>query len=402
MMCQRMIRRFTVVGGGIIGLAVAHKLTRRYPEAKVVLLEKEPAVGRHQSGHNSGVLHAGLYYKPGSLKARLAVSGIRQMVAFCQQYSIPHEICGKLVVASSEEELPRLKDLQERGTCNGLHGLRWLHPDQMREIEPHVGGAAAVHVPEEGIVNYGRVCETLKLLIEQSGGAVRTGSPVQQIVPAGSEWIVRSDHHEERADFLFNCAGLQCDLVLAMAGEQRRTRIVPFRGEYYMLNPEGRKLVRNLIYPVPDPKFPFLGVHFTRTINGGVEAGPNAVLALAREGYRRTDIRLRELVDTLSYSGFWRFLRKYPSMCFYEVWRSLSRREFCRSLQRLVPGIRVEHLSSGGSGIRAQALAPDGTPLQDFHYVLRPNALHLLNAPSPGATASLAIADHLLAQIAPA
>jgi len=329
------------------------------------------------------------------------VSGIRQMVEFCQEYAIPHEICGKLVVACSEEELARLKDLHERGARNGLHGLRWLHREQMREIEPHVGGIAAVHVPDEGIVDYGRVCEALKLLTEQGGGVVRTGSPVGEILRAGSEWIIRSNHHEERANFLFNCAGLQCDLILAMAGERRHTRIVPFRGEYYMLNSEGRRLVRNLIYPVPDPKFPFLGVHFTRRIQGGVEAGPNAVLALAREGYRKTDIRPRELADTLTYGGFWRFLRRYPSMCFYEVWRSLNRREFCRSLQRLVPEVRLEHLSPGGSGIRAQALAPDGTPLQDFDYVIRPNALHLINAPSPGATASLAIADHLLAQITP-
>jgi L-2-hydroxyglutarate oxidase len=394
-----MIRRFAVVGGGIIGLAVAHSLIRRYPKAQVVVLEKEPGVGRHQSGHNSGVLHAGLYYKPGSLKAQLAVNGIRQMIAFCQEYAIPHEICGKLVVACSKEELPRLRDLLERGTRNGLRGLRWLHPEQMREIEPHVGGIAAVHVPEEGIVDYSRVCEVLKRLIEECGGVVRTSSPVREILRAGSAWIIRSNHREERADFLFNCAGLQCDLVLAMAGEQRCTRIVPFRGEYYMLNAEGRRLVRNLIYPVPDPKFPFLGVHFTRMIQGGVEAGPNAVLALAREGYRKTDIRPRELADTLTYGGFWRFLRKYPSMCFYETWRSLNRREFCRSLQRLVPEVRLEHLSPGGSGIRAQALAPDGTPVQDFDYVIRSNALHLINAPSPGATASLAIADHLLAQI---
>jgi L-2-hydroxyglutarate oxidase len=394
-----MIKRFAVVGGGIIGLAVAHKLTRRYPEAHVVVLEKEPRVGLHQSGHNSGVLHSGLYYKPGSLKAQLAVSGIRQMIAFCQEHNIPHEICGKLVVACSVEELSRLRDLCERGARNGLKGLRWLSPEQMREIEPHVGGLAAVHVPEEGITDYSRVCEVLKTLTECANGTVLTEAPVRQLLQAGGEWIIRSDHHEERADFLFNCAGLQSDLVLAMTGEQRHTRIVPFRGEYFMLNAEGRKLVRNLIYPVPDPRFPFLGVHFTRRIQGGVEAGPNAVLALAREGYRKTDIRPRELADTLTYGGFWRFLGKYPSMCFYEIWRSLNAREFCRSLQRLVPEVRREHLSSGGAGIRAQALAPDGTPVQDFDYVVRSNALHLINAPSPGATASLTIADHLVAQI---
>jgi L-2-hydroxyglutarate oxidase len=393
---------FAVIGGGIVGLAVAHKLGIAYPGAKVAVFEKEPGVCRHQSGHNSGVLHAGLYYKPGSLKARLAVSGIRQMKAFCREHAIAHEECGKVVVACTQEEIPRLRDLLDRGIRNGLQGLRWLKAEEVREIEPHAAGVAAVHVPEEGIVDYRQVCETLRRLIEAAGGAVHTGYEVRALRPNGSQWIVEGSGPEREADFLFNCAGLHCDRVLAAAGEPRHSRIVPFRGEYYVLNAEGRKLVRNLIYPVPDPRFPFLGVHFTRMIDGGVEAGPNAVLAFAREGYRKTEFRLADMADVFGFPGFWRFLARYPSMATYELWRSLSMTEFCRSLQRLVPEVRKEHLSPGGAGIRAQALAPDGTPVQDFEIVLRKNALHLINAPSPGATASLAIAGYLLEQAAPA
>mgnify|MGYP005810259361 FL=1 len=393
-----MSKTFAVVGGGILGLAVAHRLLRTVPGSKVRLYEKETEVGRHQSGHNSGVLHAGLYYKPGSLKAKLAVEGIRRMKAFCREHGIAHEECGKLVVAGSPGEIPRLEELLDRGTKNGLHGLAWLGPEQMREIEPHAGGVAAVRVPEEGIVDYGQVCRTLRRLVEEEGGAVYTGSAVERLGRHEGGWLVRTGEREDPADYLFNCGGLHCDRILAMAGERRTTRIVPFRGEYYTLNDEGRKLVRNLIYPVPDPRFPFLGVHFTRMIHGGVEAGPNAVLALAREGYRKTDFRVGDVADTFGFPGFWKFIARYPSLCTYELWRSLNKGEFCRSLQRLVPAIELRHLASGGAGIRAQALAQDGTPLQDFEYVVRPNALHLINAPSPGATASLAIADHLLAQ----
>ena len=366
------------------------------------MFEKEPRVGQHQSGHNSGVLHAGLYYRPGSLKAKLAVSGIRQMRAFCREYGIAHEICGKLVVATSEEEIPRLRELLSRGTANGLADLRWVGPDEMREIEPHVAGVAGVRVPEEGIADYPAVCETLKAQIEHNGGSVLTDAPVRDLQRDGKGWRITAGDHEQSADFVFNCAGLHCDRILALAGEERTTRIVPFRGEYFMLDKEGAKLVRHLIYPVPDPRFPFLGVHFTRMIRGGVEAGPNAVLALAREGYRKTDIKLGDVADVFGYGGFWRFLARYPSMCTYELWRSINRSEFCRSLQRLVPEVEERHLRPGGAGIRAQALAPDGTPLQDFEFVSRENALHLINAPSPGATASLAIADYLLEHCATA
>lgn len=395
-------KTFGIIGGGIIGLAIGYKLATTAPGARIILFEKESDVGQHQSGHNSGVLHAGLYYKPGSLKARLAVSGIGQMTQFCEKYSIAHEICGKMVVASSDHELPRLHDLFERGTQNGLHGLRRVGPEEMREIEPHVAGVAGILVPQEGIVDYAQVCRTLKTLLEDANGKVCTNSEVQSLRQIGPKWIVSAAHNEEHVDFIFNCAGLQCDRVLTMAGERRTTRIIPFRGEYYFLNEAARPLVRNLIYPVPDPRFPFLGVHFTRMIHGGVEAGPNAVLALAREGYRKTDFRLRDAADAITYQGFWRLLWRYPAMCTYELWRSLSKNQFCRSLQRLVPEVKREHLVAGSAGIRAQAVQPDGTPCQDFEFVLRQNALHLLNAPSPGATASLAIADFLLAKSAPA
>ena len=387
------------MGGGIIGLAVAYRLTRTFPEATVVLFEKEPDVGRHQSGHNSGVLHAGLYYRPGSLKAVLATTGIRSMVEFCQQHGIAHERCGKLVVATEAEELPRLAELQARGEANGLKGLRWCGPEEMREREPHVAGVAGVEVPEEGIVDYPAVCQKLKELIQESGGQVLLSSGVRSIAPQGQGWTIQAGAHEVEASFVFNCAGLQCDRVLAMAGEIRAARIVPFRGEYFTLTAEGAALVRHLIYPVPDPKFPFLGVHFTRMIHGGVEAGPNAVLATAREGYSWRNFVAADVADVFTFPGFWRFLGKYPSMAFYEVKRSFSREEFCKSLQRLVPAIELKHLTTGGAGVRAQALAPDGTLLQDFDFVLRRNALHLINAPSPGATASLAIADYLIDQV---
>ncbi len=382
-----------------MGLAVAYRALQRWPGVRVEVFEKEDAVGSHQSGHNSNVLHCGLYYKPGSLKARMAVEGIREMVAFCKQHGVPHEQCGKLVVAVDEGEVLRLRDLQAKGTANGLRGLRWLGREAMRELEPHVAGIAALHVPEEGITDFPSVCRALSAEIQRMGGVVHTRAPVTRLQWRDSQWTLCAGTHEARAQFLFNCAGLHCDRVLAMAGERRQTRIVPFRGEYFELNQDGAKLVNHLIYPTPDPRFPFLGVHFTRMIGGGVEAGPNAVLAMKREGYRKRDISLTDLADVLSYGGFWRFLARYPRMSAYEFYRSLRPREFLRSLQRLVPALEQRHLRPGGAGVRAQALSPDGSLIQDFDFLLRPYALHLINAPSPGATASLAIAKHLLAAV---
>ena len=311
-----------VIGGGIVGLAVAYKLLRAQPNLRVTLLEKEAGVGRHQSTHNSGVLHAGLYYKPGSAKARLAVSGIRQMKAFCQEHGIPHEICGKVVVAVSDDEIPRLRTLLERGTSNGLQGLAWLGPEQLREREPHAAGKAAVLVPEEGIIDYAAVCEALKEEIIWAGGAIRLNFPVKRIRRVAENWRLESNDDAVEAEFLINCAGLHCDRVGELAGVPRTTRIVPFRGEYYMIRPERQHLVRHLIYPVPDPVFPFLGVHFTRLIHGGLEAGPNAVLALKREGYSRASFALRDAVDSLSFPGLWKFVARHARMCAEETART--------------------------------------------------------------------------------
>ena len=388
-------QRIIIIGGGIVGLATAFKLGRKLPSARITILEKEPEVCRHQSGHNSGVLHAGLYYKPGSVKARMAVGGIQEMVAFCREHNVPHEICGKLVVAVDETEMARLNALYERGQQNGLQGLSLLNREQMKEIEPHVGGIAALHVPQEGIVDYSKVCGVLAEKISGSGGRVVTRARVTHFQSQANGWLVRSTAGDFEADLLVNCAGLHCDRVAELAGEKREVRIVPFRGEYYKIKRERQHLVRNLIYPVPDPQFPFLGAHFTRLIYGGVEAGPNAVLAFAREGYRKSDLNVADLFDALTFSGLWRFMGRHKRMSWEELKRSFSKKLFCESLQRLVPDIRKEDLETGGAGVRAQAMSPDGTLVQDFCFQQSRKALHVLNAPSPGATASLAIGEEI-------
>lgn len=387
--------RVVVIGGGIVGLAVAREILARLPAAAVTLLEKEPGVGRHQSSHNSGVLHAGLYYQPGSLKARLAVEGIRLMTAFCREHGVAHEICGKVVVATEERELPALDVLWERGRRNGLRDLRRLTPAELAEIEPNVAGLAAIRVPEEGIVDYPAVCAALHRTIEGAGGTVRTSSRVSRIDETATGWVVVTGTGDYECDYLINCAGLFSDRVAELAGIRRQVRIVPFRGEYFLLRPEARSLVRHLVYPVPDARFPFLGVHFTRMIHGGVEAGPNAVLALAREGYSWRDFSARDVADAVGFPGLWRFMAKYPSLCSAEIIRSLSKTLACRSLQKLVPAITAADLQPGGAGVRAQAMHMDGTLIQDFWLEQRPRALHVLNAPSPAATASLAIARHV-------
>ena len=390
--------KVAIIGGGIVGLATAHRLLRRRPDVQVLLLEKEEGPGRHQTGHNSGVLHCGLYYKPGSTKARMAVQGIRKMVDFCAEHKVPFDLCGKVVVATEPEEVPRLHALLERGKANGLEGLQLLGPEQIQELEPHAAGLAGLRVPQEGIVDYPAVADVMVQQIRNQGGVIHFSSEVTEL-RNGNNWRIRTTGGDHEADFLINCAGLHCDRVSRMAGNRDATKIVPFRGDYYKIRPERQHLVRNLIYPVPDPKFPFLGVHFTRLIYGGVEAGPNAVLAFAREGYRHTDFSLRDMVETLTYRGFWRFFLRYPAMCWSEFRRSFSRALFCRSLQRLVPELQLDDLAAGGAGVRAQALSPAGDLIQDFYFVAQRRALHVLNAPSPAATASLAIADEVIDRI---
>ena len=386
-----MKKRVIVVGGGIVGLATAWKLASTQAGIKVTLLEKEERTGRHQSGNNSGVLHCGLAYKPGSLKAQLAVAGIHEMIDFCRRYSVPHELCGKLVVAVSDEERERMLRVGANGRKNGLKGIRELSRAEMLKLEPHAGGVAGLHVAEEGIVDYSVVSEVLTRELLDRGHEVICSAEVILIEKSQREWRIGTKDSEFGADFLINCAGLYCDRVSVMAGEIRETRIVPFRGDYFKLANGGERLVKNLIYPVPDPSFPFLGVHFTRLVTGGIEAGPNAVLAFAREGYSMRDIVIRDLWDALSFRGLWLFLARHMKMSVNEFLISSSKHLFCRALQKLVPEIQPRHLAPGGAGVRAQAMSPDGSLVQDFKLLDRDDALHVLNAPSPAATASLAI-----------
>lgn len=401
-----MSTRIAVVGGGIVGLATAFRLQQRIPGVEVTILEKEDAVGRHQSSHNSGVLHCGLDYRPGSRRARLAVRGVRQMVEFCREHSIPHDVCGKVVVAVRDDQVPRLDHLMERGQTNGLQGLRRLGPEELREIEPHAAGVAAVHVPEEGIADFPGVCRKLAEIVKGQGAAIVLGARVTGFRREPQGWRVLHTKGETTADYLVSCAGLYSDRVAALAGRRRELRIVPFRGEFYLLRPERQFLVRHLIYPVPDPRFPFLGVHFTRRIKGpdgsggGIEAGPNAVLAFAREGYTKRDVSPGDLADALLYQGLWRFLAKYPGPSWNELRRSFSRKLFCRALETLVPEIREADLLPGGAGVRAQAMRPDGTLFDDFHFVQGERELHVVNAPSPAATASLAIGEEIAEMVA--
>ncbi|MGA9800977.1 MAG: L-2-hydroxyglutarate oxidase, partial [Terriglobales bacterium] len=385
-----------IIGGGIVGLSTAMHATRTLPQLRLLLVEKEDSVARHQSGHNSGVIHSGIYYKPGSLKAKFCVEGAAAMVDFCREHNIPHEICGKVIVATSPAEIPRLNILLERGQANGLAGLRMLQPEELREIEPHCSGILGIRVPSTGITDYAAVSRKYAEIIAAQGGTVSTGTEVQRVLPRGSEMMVETTRGTFAAKYVINCAGLHSDRVSRMAGQKPEVRIVPFRGEYYFLAPEREHLVRTLIYPVPDPKFPFLGVHFTRRIQGGVDAGPNAVLALKREGYKRTDFNFKDLAGTLAYPGFWHMAGKYWRDGAGEYYRSLSKGAFVKALQQLVPEIVSSDLVADGSGVRAQAVRPDGSLVDDFQFVLADKMLHVWNVPSPAATASLPIGRHLV------
>ena len=385
-----------IVGGGIVGLATAFRLLEARPKSRILLIEKESRLAAHQSGNNSGVLHSGLYYKPGSEKAKLSVSGLEQMVAFCREHGVAHEQCGKIVVATNEGELPWLENLWQRGNANGLFGLHKLLPAQIKEIEPHAAGIAAIHVPQEGIVDYPAVCEKLGELIRTKGGDIRLNTRLLKFVSNSGRWIAETSTGEFCSRFVVTCGGLYSDRLVRAAGQMPAAKIIPFRGEYYQIKKERQHLVRHLIYPVPNPKFPFLGVHFTRLIHGGIEAGPNAVLAFAREGYRWSNINARDFAESLCFPGLWKFLAAYPGLCSYEIRRSFSKREFCRSLQKLVPAIREDDLEAGGSGVRAQAMMPDGKLVEDFQFEEQRGILHVVNAPSPAATASLAIGGKIV------
>ncbi len=390
-----MERGTCVVGGGLVGLATAWRLLQR-GVGDVTLLEKDARVACQQSTHNSGVLHAGLFYKPGSDKAVLSVRGLRQMVEFCREHDIPHDVCGKVVVATNEQERARLDVLWERGTANGLTGLRRLDTSQaIREIEPHAAGVAAIHVPEEGIVDYRAVADALAREVTRLGGRILVDARVTGMRREAGGWRLETAAGDLAASFVVTCGGLHSDRLVRLSGLRPTAWIVPFRGEYFHLRPEAVHLVRNLVYPVPDPAFPFLGVHFTRMIHGGVEAGPNAVLAWAREGYARRSVNPRDAAGSLIFPGLWRFLARHPGMCAYELWRSWSSREFCRSLQKLVPAVQPADIMPGGAGVRAQAMRPDGRLVEDFEFVRGDGVLHVVNAPSPAATASLAIGERI-------
>lgn len=385
-----------VIGGGIVGMATALALGERGHVP--IVLEAEDRVAAHQTGHNSGVIHSGLYYKPGSLKARTCRAGLDAMYQFCAEEGIPHRKCGKLVVAVREDELPRLATLEERGRGNGV-ALLHLTAEELREYEPEVVGIAGLWVKDTGTVNYVAVTEAMARRVIRGGGEVRTGHRVLGIRRDGSAMVVETNQGVFRAPRLVNCAGLQCDRIARMAGTDPGVRIVPFRGEYYVLRPERAHLVRGLIYPVPNPALPFLGVHFTRGIDDVVEAGPNAVLAFKREGYAWHDVSLRDAADWAAFPGFWRMVRGQWRNGLDEMRRSLSRARFLESLQALLPGLTGADITPGGSGVRAQAIGLDGRLIDDFHLVHSPGVMHVLNAPSPAATASLAIGQAIACQM---
>lgn len=382
-----------VIGGGIVGLATAWQLAQKAPDLKICVLEKEAEVAAHQSSHNSGVIHSGIYYKPGSLKAINCREGWRRLIAFCDTCEVPYELCGKIIVATDEAERPYLHTIYERGQANGLEGIRLISGEEAREFEPHVAAVEAIHVPQAGITSFGRVAKKYAELLQKRGGEVWTGHAVMGFSPSGKRQVVQTTAGDVEARLVINCAGLHADRVAAMAGARPEVQVVPFRGEYYELKPEKEHLVRNLIYPVPNPKFPFLGVHFTRMIEGGIEAGPNAVLAFAREGYHLTDVHPGDLFEALSFPGFWKMLGRFWRESLDELHRSASKRAFVKALQKLVPEVQPDDFVKGRSGVRAQCIDRHGKLVDDFLFVEQPGYVHVLNAPSPAATSSLAIGD---------
>ncbi|WP_126429046.1 L-2-hydroxyglutarate oxidase [Brevibacillus marinus] len=389
---------YVIVGGGIVGLSTGYALIQKYPRIKLAVVEKEHTLAAHQTGHNSGVIHSGIYYKPGSLKARLSKEGGDLLRAFCDEHGIPYEMCGKVIVAVEQEELPLLENLYQRGLANGLD-LALLDAEQLKEIEPHANGRKAIHVKAAGIVRYKQVAAALAQEIQARGGDILLRSRVRSIRQSSSGLEIECDDKTVQTRYLINCAGLHSDRIAALQGLQTNMKIVPFRGEYYELVPEKHYLVKNLIYPVPNPKFPFLGVHFTRMIDGHVHAGPNAVLSFKREGYRKTDLDLKDLSEVLTYPAFWKIAFQNMSEGMKEIIRSLSKKVFVRSLQRLIPEVEENDLIKAESGVRAQALSRDGKLVDDFLIVTNARSTHILNAPSPAATASLAIGREICERI---
>lgn len=390
---------FVIVGAGIVGLSTAYKLMLDDPDRKVLLLEKENTVAAHQTGKNSGVIHSGIYYKPGSYKAKNCVNGRHQLVAFCEKHRVTHEVCGKVIVCPDEESIPRLEKIYDRGLQNGIEGIEMIGRERLRELEPYVEGVQAIHVPCSGIVDYKGMCEKLRELIEEMGGEVSFGHEVSGIRDHGDTVEIRSGKKNWHARFLITCAGLYADKLAEMAGLHSPVKIVPFKGEYYELKPDAEYLVNDLIYPLPNPAFPFLGVHFTRMALGGIECGPNAVFAFKREGYEKLSFDLNDTTETFNFPGFWKLARKHWRMGLDEYKRSLSKSAFVKGLQELIPSIREEHLQVSPSGVRAMALKEDGEILDDFYFMSDERQIHVLNAPSPAATACLAIADEIVEKV---
>lgn len=389
---------FAIVGGGIVGLSVGMALTERNPDARVVVIEKEDRWAAHQTGHNSGVIHSGIYYKPGSYKARFAIEGSRLIPDFCQEHGIDYDVCGKIIVATEEHELPQLDNLLKRGFAHGLP-IRKITAEQIKEIEPHCAGLAGIEVKSTGIADYKKVAATYASIIQSRDGVLKLGCKVIGVIRKGSSVTLETTSGPIHAKFLVNCGGLHCDRIARMDEVDPQARIVPFRGEYFELKPEKRYLVKNLIYPVPNPDFPFLGVHYTRMIDGNIHCGPNAVLALQREGYSWGEISLRDMWDSLTYRGFWHLARKNWAEGFKEVYRSLSKKAFTKTLQRLIPEVQEDDLVPSHAGVRAQALMPDGKMVDDFLIVRGESSVHVCNAPSPAATASIPIGRAVAAQL---
>lgn len=389
----------TIIGAGIIGLATAYQVLASTPYLRLAILEKEKDIAQHQTGHNSGVIHSGIYYKPGSLKAKNCVSGVEMLLAFCQKHDIPYSLCGKLIVATKEEELPRLHELYRRGTLNGVKDLKLISKTEIKKIEPNSNGIEAIHSPNTGIVDYKKVSQKLLEEIISLGGEIFLNHKVNKIIENRSEIVIHTNNEEFLTEKLINCSGLYADSIAKKAGFHFKEKIIPFRGEYYFLDPSVSHLLKGLIYPVPNPKFPFLGVHLTKRMSGEVEVGPNAVLALAKEGYKKRDFDFRELSQFANYSGFWAMSARYWKVGLYELYRSYSKKQFLKDIQKLVPDIQEKDLKSGGSGVRAQVVSPIGKMVDDFLIYSSKKALHVLNAPSPGATSSLSIGSYLANEI---